>query len=81
MIISCNHTSAKICPSCELKNHKQAELDMLYAKVDQYEKLLFKMGAMEEPPCFACGYSGPGYYNPVTHPCAEKHHSLRHEEK
>lgn len=37
---------------------------------------LFVLGAMKEAPCFFCGYNGPGYFQPKTHPCAERHHRL-----
>ena len=26
-------------------------------------------------PCYLCGYNGPGYYQPDTHPCAAKYHA------
>jgi len=41
------------------------------------EDMLFVRGAMEEAPCFCCGYNGPGYYNQDLHPCAKRHHLLR----
>ncbi len=44
--------------------------------IDKLEKLLFSLGAMNKPPCFKCGYNGPGYYQPETHPCAKLHHDL-----
>jgi|GEM_PF-6082612 len=43
---------------------------------NRLEDMLFEMGAMEKPPCFVCGYNGPGYFQPDKHPCAEKHHKL-----
>lgn len=52
------------------------ENQRLCAKIEKYEKLLFEMGAMNRPPCFKCGYSGPGYFQPETHPCAKLHHDL-----
>jgi len=39
----------------------------------RYEKMLFEMGAMNKPPCFKCGYNGPGYFQPEIHKCAEQH--------
>jgi hypothetical protein len=33
----------------------------------------FKSGLMSKAPCFNCGYNGPGYFNPETHPCAKFH--------
>jgi len=74
MIESCNHSSARICVSCIELNQREEELDDLYETVYRYEKLLFSMGAMDNPPCFKCGYNGPGYYNPKKHPCAYHHH-------
>ena len=32
------------------------------------------MRKLSAAPCDQCGYSGPGYYQPSTHPCAEAHH-------
>ena len=45
-------------------------------RIAKLEDMLFERGAMNEPPCFCCGYNGPGYYQPSTHPCAERHHRL-----
>ena len=50
-----------------LVKHRDAEIARL-------KELLFERGAMESAPCFACGYNGPGYYQPSSHPCAERHH-------
>ena len=46
-------------------------------KIKKLEDMLFKLGAMEEPPCFVCGYKGDGYFQPSKHKCAAKHHKLR----
>lgn len=46
----------------------------------ELEDRLFALGAMDEPPCFCCGYNGPGYYQPNVHKCAERHHRLAKEE-
>jgi len=46
---------------------------------DRYENLLFTLGAMNNPPCFCCGYNGEGYYKPDKHPCAAKHHAVLQE--
>ena len=40
---------------------------------ERLENLLFKCGAMKDPPCFICGYNGPGYFNPDVHKCAIRH--------
>jgi hypothetical protein len=45
-------------------------------RIKELEDMLFARGAMEEAPCFCCGYNGPGYYQPDTHPCAKRHHKL-----
>lgn len=50
------------------------------AQLEKYENLLFKMGAMNKAPCFKCGYNGQGYYQPLIHKCAEKHHRLCEEQ-
>lgn len=46
--------------------------------IKQLENRLFALGEMELPPCFCCGYSGPGYYQSHMHPCAKRHHEHRH---
>lgn len=51
----------------------------LPAALDEIERLrdlLFARGAMRTAPCFACGYNGPGYFQPSTHACATRHHAL-----
>jgi len=30
-----------------------------------------------EAPCHLCGYNGPDYYQPSTHPCAARFHSAK----
>ena len=45
-------------------------------RITKLEDMLFERGTMNEPPCFCCGYNGQGYYQPSTHPCAERHHRL-----
>lgn len=67
----------------EFKNELQALLNKYGAsleaedhRITKLEDMLFERGAMNEPPCFCCGYNGPGYYQPATHPCAERHHRL-----
>jgi hypothetical protein len=52
-------------------------IDELEAKNKKLEDICFELGAMDEPPCFLCGYDGPGYYQPDKHKCAERHHSKR----
>jgi hypothetical protein len=44
--------------------------------IEKYENMLFASGEMTKPPCFRCGYSGPGYFQEKTHPCAKYHHFL-----
>jgi hypothetical protein len=29
------------------------------------------------PPCVFCGYNGPGFYQPDTHPCMVRYHEIR----
>jgi hypothetical protein len=48
----------------------------LLATILSLHDRLFRLGAMHDSPCFACGYDGPGYYQPETHPCATLHHKL-----
>jgi hypothetical protein len=49
---------------------------VLKKRITMLEDELFRRGAMEDPPCFCCGYNGPGYYQPATHECAKRHHGL-----
>ena len=49
----------------------------LFGRIKHLEDMLFALGAMEEAPCFCCGYNGAGYYQPETHACAKRHHRLR----
>ena len=41
---------------------------------DNCERLLFG-----DAPCFLCGYSGPGYFQTATHPCAARFHTGEEE--
>lgn len=52
--------------------HKQ--LKDAKKRIKELETMLFEYGAMEDPPCFICGYNGPGYFNSSIHKCADKHH-------
>jgi len=52
------------------------ETDQKRKRIEDLEDRLFAMGAMDEAPCFVCGYSGGGYYHPARHPCAKRHHEL-----
>lgn len=50
-------------------------------ELKRLEDMLFAAGAMDEAPCFCCGYNGPGYYQPAQHKCAKRHHKLVHNAK
>lgn len=52
-----------------------------YKRAIELENRLFALGAMEDSPCFCCGYNGPGYYQPAQHACAARHHKLRHNKE
>ena len=54
------------------------KMDIVQLRIHSWnlEDKLFRLGAMNEPPCFICGYNGQGYYQPDQHPCAERHHKL-----
>jgi hypothetical protein len=52
------------------------EPDELQETILRLHDRLFRLGAMHDSPCFACGYNGAGYYQPDTHPCATLHHKL-----
>lgn len=49
-------------------------LRSLAAQVEALQELLFERGAMEDAPCFVCGYNGQGYFQPDKHACAARHH-------
>ena len=34
----------------------------------------FDRKRFERAPCYVCGYNGPGYYQPDSHPCAKLYH-------
>lgn len=52
------------------------ETKYLKERVRRLENMLFKLGAMNEAPCFVCGYNGAGYYQPDKHKCAKRHHAF-----
>lgn len=55
-----------------------ADAKMLHdaaSRIRDLEDRLFALGAMEQAPCFCCGYNGPRYFQPDTHPCAARHHA------
>ena len=66
----CN-TFSCICPTVHDTKHAIKSIE-----VKRLETLLFELGAMNEPPCFCCGYNGPYYFDPKVHPCADRHHKL-----
>ena len=45
-------------------------------RLKRFENYMFSVGAMQKPPCFCCGYNGPGYFNSKKHPCAKRHYDL-----
>jgi hypothetical protein len=68
---------------CELPEIKAIQQEPLVSqntadieRIKYLEDELFARGAMVNAPCFCCGYSGEGYFQPDKHPCAEKHHKL-----
>lgn len=69
---------SKECLECggDLARRMGHRPDVAYARIRKLEDMLFEMGAMTKSPCFCCGYNGPGFYQPETHPCAERHHKL-----
>lgn len=46
-------------------------------RITELEDLLFFFGAMNFPPCFCCGYNGPGYYQPEKHKCVHRHYASK----
>jgi len=62
---------------CTCGENKGFCIDCTRDYIEKLEDMLFTLGAMEKPPCFVCGYNGPGYFQPDKHPCAERHHKLR----
>ena len=63
--------------ACEERDRYKADVANLKEQLAAREDMLFNLGAMETPPCFCCGYSGAGYFNPDTHPCAARHVARR----
>ena len=55
---------------------KNVALRSYHKRSREYEDKMFALGSMETPPCFCCGYNGPGYYQPSQHICAARHHKL-----
>lgn len=53
--------------------------DAAMKDAERYRSKLFELGVMEDAPCFFCGYNGPGYFQPTTHPCAAEHHAAMKE--
>lgn len=53
---------------------ERAKVAELEAKINKLETICFTLGAMDHAPCFVCGYSGEGYYQPGKHKCAKRHH-------
>ena len=49
----------------------------LEAQKRRLEDILLVAGGMGHAPCFICGYNGPGYFQPLQHRCAARHHKLR----
>lgn len=64
-------------PEWNILNYEYSEAKK---RITKLEDLLFSMGAMDKPPCFCCGYNGPGYFQPEHHKCAERHYRLRNLE-
>lgn len=49
------------------------------------ERILAQQPAVDrarfrKAPCYLCGYNGPGYFQPETHPCAALYHAAQHQE-
>jgi hypothetical protein len=53
---------------------KDAQIKRLRERLANWQSWMLNAGAMNEPPCFICGYNGEGYYNESKHPCATLHH-------
>jgi hypothetical protein len=45
-------------------------------ELDEFDRKRF-----EQAPCYLCGYNGAGYYQPATHPCANRYHASQQGEK
>ena len=59
----------------------EAERDALRQDAERFAQMLFARGAMDQAPCFFCGYNGAGYFTPEMHPCAARHHAALESEK
>jgi len=74
-LTSCVIFAATIAEMVNAENIGRGEklADELRAEIKRLQDMLFARGAMAEAPCFCCGYSGPGYFQVESHPCAERH--------
>lgn len=58
-----------------------AHVEAQEAEIKRLRKLAMSTHLFEEAPCFLCGYSGPGYYQPEQHPCAALYHEAMEEQR
>lgn len=59
----------------DAEHYDHASMSDAAYEIKRLQDLLFAAGAMNEAPCFCCGYNGPGYFQSTTHGCAARHHS------
>jgi hypothetical protein len=78
--------SDKICDSYAIENQRlfdraeaaEREAEALRKDAEKWRSHIAKNETWEKlfeyPPCFVCGYNGPGYFQPDNHPCAKLYH-------
>jgi hypothetical protein len=54
----------------------QSLIGLLEMENKRLQKIVIER-TMDEVPCKVCGYKGPGYYHPETHPCATIWHEFQ----
>jgi hypothetical protein len=72
--VSVQQALLKVWNETHIENKEK--VSALKKRIAKLEDLLFEKGAMEDAPCFCCGYNGQGYFDPKIHKCAERHHRL-----
>jgi chromosome segregation ATPase len=49
------------------------QLEGALARLSKYLPPIIDIKRFEQAPCYLCGYNGQKYYQPKTHPCAQKY--------
>lgn len=77
-------TTKKYCTDCPLweshglKSYHECAayaFRALLAYMEREEKNINVERFRDNPPCYLCGYNGPGYFQPEQHKCAAYYHA------